>query len=129
MSEKKFCEFCGKEHDGSFGSGRFCSYSCATKYGNSNPITLDRLESGEYKFTGTSKISGWLLRHGYKENKCEICGITEWLGKPISCELHHIDGNRQNNKLSNLQMLCPNCHSQTDNFKSKKLTWLKNQAK
>lgn len=58
MSEKKFCEFCGKEHDGSFGSGRFCSYSCATKYGNSNPITLDRLESGEYKFTGTSKISG-----------------------------------------------------------------------
>ena len=46
--------------------------------------------------------------------------MTEWLGEPIPLELHHIDGNKQNHQLSNLQMLCPNCHSITDNFKSKK---------
>ena len=43
------------------------------------------------------------------------------MGYPIMLELHHIDGNHNNNKLENLQMLCPNCHSITDNFKSKKM--------
>ena len=57
-----------------------------------------------------------LIVNGLKENKCEICGITEWQNKPITIQLHHIDGNRDNNTLENLQMLCPNCHSQTHNF-------------
>ena len=57
-----------------------------------------------------------LIVNGLKENKCEICGITEWQGKPITIQLHHKDGNRDNNILENLQMLCPNCHSQTHNF-------------
>ena len=57
-----------------------------------------------------------LIESGLKENKCEICGCTEWLGKPLNCQLHHIDGDNTNNELSNLQMLCPNCHSQTDNY-------------
>lgn len=54
-----------------------------------------------------------LIREGIKENRC---GITEWQGKPIVCQLHHIDGNPSNNSIGNLQILCPNCHSQTDNF-------------
>lgn len=54
--------------------------------------------------------------------KCEICGSTTWLGKPINLEVHHIDGDRTNNSLDNLQLLCPNCHSYTSNFrKSKKI--------
>lgn len=57
-----------------------------------------------------------MLKEGYKENKCEICGITEWLGNPIVCQLHHIDGDNTNNTIENLQILCPNCHSQTDNY-------------
>lgn len=77
MSEKKFCEFCGKEHDGSFGSGRFCSPTCSRKFGNANPITLENLESGKYKISGVSKVSNFLLRNSYKQNKCEICGISE----------------------------------------------------
>jgi len=75
MSDKKICEFCGKEHDGSFGKGRFCSSSCSSKFASSHPITLENLENGNYKFTGTSKISDFLLRNGYKENKCDICGL------------------------------------------------------
>ena len=62
-----------------------------------------------------------LIEDGLREHKCEICGITEWLGKPTPLELHHIDGNRFNNELSNLQILCPNCHSQTPNYSGKKL--------
>lgn len=48
--------------------------------------------------------------------KCECCGFTEWLGKPINLEIHHIDGNHNNNELENIQLLCPNCHSYTDNY-------------
>ena len=41
-----------------------------------------------------------LIKEGYKEQKCECCGMTEWLGEPIPLELHHIDGNKQNHQLS-----------------------------
>ena len=64
----------------------------------------------------TSSLKEKLLKEGLKENKCECCGITEWNGKPIVMQLHHIDGNNKNNSLNNLQMLCPNCHSQTENY-------------
>jgi 5-methylcytosine-specific restriction endonuclease McrA len=62
-----------------------------------------------------------LVKACIKENKCEICGISEWNGKPIQMELHHIDGDRTNHKLSNLMMLCPNCHSQTETFRAKNI--------
>jgi 5-methylcytosine-specific restriction endonuclease McrA len=45
--------------------------------------------------------------------------ISDWQGRPLSLELHHIDGNRQNHLLDNLVILCPNCHSQTDTFRAK----------
>lgn len=51
--------------------------------------------------------------------KCEICGITEWNNKPISLQCHHIDGDHTNNQLSNLLLVCPNCHSQTEHYKGK----------
>ena len=50
-----------------------------------------------------------------KEPKCEVCGLSEWMNKPIPLELHHIDHNRYNNSLDNLQILCPTCHSQISN--------------
>ena len=71
---------------------------------------------GSDKYISTSKLKLKLLKEGIKENRCECCGITEWNGKPIVMQLHHIDGNNKNNSLDNLQMLCPNCHSQTENY-------------
>lgn len=65
--------------------------------------------------------SGVLNKHLIKlrSRQCECCHNTEWLGKPINLQVHHIDGDRTNNTLENLQLLCPNCHSYTDNFGTK----------
>jgi 5-methylcytosine-specific restriction endonuclease McrA len=57
-----------------------------------------------------------LIREGLKASHCELCGISGWLGKPLSLALHHINGDGRDNRLENLQLLCPNCHSQTENF-------------
>lgn len=47
---------------------------------------------------------------------CEKCGRIEWEGQRIPLCVHHIDGDHINNKIENLQVLCPNCHAQTDNY-------------
>lgn len=62
------------------------------------------------------KLKHWLFNEGIKINKCEMCKLTSWNDKFIGLELHHIDGNRNNNSLKNIQILCPNCHSQTQNY-------------
>lgn len=51
--------------------------------------------------------------------KCSICLLTEWQGKPIPVEVDHIDGDSENNTEQNLRLLCPNCHAQTDTYKGK----------
>lgn len=61
-----------------------------------------------------------LIEHKIKHHQCEICNNTTWNNQPMPIELHHIDGNRDNNLLDNLQILCPNCHAQTDNHAGKK---------
>jgi DNA-binding CsgD family transcriptional regulator/5-methylcytosine-specific restriction endonuclease McrA len=66
--------------------------------------------------TNRNHLKGRMIRAGLKENRCEICGITDWLGKPLSMELHHINGDGKDNRLENLQLLCGNCHAQTDNW-------------
>lgn len=52
-----------------------------------------------------------LIKDGIKEAKCEECGLTHWKGVPIPLELHHLDGCHTNNRLSNLKIVCPNCHA------------------
>lgn len=57
-----------------------------------------------------------LLRGGIKEERCELCGLVEWRGERLALALHHLNGDRHDNRIENLQLLCPNCHSQTDTF-------------
>lgn len=54
-------------------------------------------------------------------HQCECCGLTEWLNKPIPLEVHHLDGKELNSELSNLILLCPNCHALTDNYRGKNI--------
>jgi hypothetical protein len=56
-----------------------------------------------------------------QDGKCNLCGIDDWLGKPISLELEHKDGNHHNNLRDNLEALCPNCHSQTPTFRGRNI--------
>ena len=85
------------------------------------------LKSDEEFFTnGKSKRTTWSVRNALfsrniKERKCEYCKNTEWEGKPIPLEVHHKDGNKYNNELSNLEILCPNCHYFTDTYKTKNI--------
>ncbi len=68
------------------------------------------------------KLKNQLLKLGYKEHICEMCGSLEWLGEKIPLELHHVNGNRFDNRIENIQLLCPNCHSFTDNYRGKNMS-------
>jgi hypothetical protein len=57
-----------------------------------------------------------LLAEGLKRGHCELCGLAQWRGNDLSFELHHVNGDGLDNRLENLLLLCPNCHSQTDTW-------------
>lgn len=79
-------------------------------------IPLEEILEGKHPQYQTNKIKHRLINSGVFENKCMSCGISDWLGKPLSLHLDHIDGNNHNHVKSNLRLLCPNCHSQTDTW-------------
>ena len=54
-------------------------------------------------------------------HKCEVCGLTQWMHKPIPLEVHHIDGDELNSELDNLLLICPNCHALTDNYRGRNI--------
>lgn len=100
----------------------------ADKYGlyekqhsGNKKFELSDILNGKHQQYPTSKITPRLVKEGYKKYKCECCGISDWNSKRIGLELNHIDGNSGNHRLENLEILCPNCHSQTDTFKSRNI--------
>lgn len=86
---------------------------------HTSKIKLKDILEGKHPSYQTYKLKNRLIKSGIKKNECEECGIKDWNGKPLMIELDHIDGDSNNHKLENLKMLCPNCHSQTDTFRSK----------
>lgn len=82
------------------------------------PMSLDKILIKGSVFS-THSLRKRLISEGLKSFKCECCNLSEWLRQPIKLELHHINGDSNDNRLNNLQILCPNCHSMTDNYRSK----------
>jgi AcrR family transcriptional regulator len=80
---------------------------------SATPIS-ELLVAGTYR--ARYNIKTRLVREGLKKNMCERCGLIDWQGEPLTLALHHINGEQHDNRLENLMLLCPNCHSQTDNY-------------
>lgn len=69
----------------------------------------------------SSKLKRRLIEEGLKHDVCEICGqVPEWNGIPLTLQLDHINGDHNDNRLENLRIVCPNCHTQTETFGNKK---------
>lgn len=125
---------------------KFCNQSCAASYNNRGVLRVKKTRSdtcahcGKVKETRQNKYcnacsearvynkvtdledaqSDFVRKRILIEQRghqCENCGLTEWLGQLVTLELHHVDGDSDNNSEENLRLLCPNCHSQTDFFK------------
>jgi hypothetical protein len=84
--------------------------------GSTTKFPLSEILEGKHPQYQSNKLKNRLVNEGVKEDKCEVCGITEWQGKPITMQLDHIDGNSHNHLYDNLRLVCPNCHAQTDTW-------------
>lgn len=91
-------------------------WNIGNKYGPKRELSA--YLSNEYSISSHS-LRLRLLKEGIKQHKCESCGRVKWLGKLIPLELNHVDGNHYNNNLSNLEILCPNCHAQTPTYRGR----------
>lgn len=111
------CLNCGKKTNNIY----FCSYDCNREYNK-------KLKIRHWKETGDTGCGvSSTLRNCIRDyiletqnGKCSICGIDSfWNGKHLNFILDHIDGNASNNREENLRLICPNCDSQLDTYKSK----------
>ena len=77
-----------------------------------NEILVERSTYGG----GTFLLKKRLIKAGYFSEKCYHCGLTEWMGNPIPTHLEHKNGDRYDNRIENLTLLCPNCHALTETY-------------
>lgn len=117
LKETYTCIHCGVEkRKQSSTNGIYCSNKCQAAH---KQIQSDKLFSQGLNgiYTENRAIRKAMAR--IKGYKCEVCGISEWNGKEIVLEIEHIDGKSNNNKIDNLMLICPNCHSQTPTYKKR----------
>ena len=110
------CIFCGTSKRATCKQAirKFCSNKCQMDYQYSQSVN-DWLNSD--KRVGVRVIKKYLQETF--GNRCSCCGLDKWQDKNIILEVDHIDGESLNNNPTNLRLLCPNCHSQTETFKGK----------
>lgn len=120
---KVYCKNCGKLLNTSNGVHKqFCSSKCSGEYRKESKYK-NYLEN-QKDFIGNEISYKWLKPHILKEQdaKCAICKMpTTWNNKELHFILDHIDGDATNNTRSNLRLICPNCDSQLDTYKSRNI--------
>ena len=84
---------------------------------NKDNFDYSRFTYGK-KIKSSQAIDAIIALRGHK---CESCGLTHWMNNPIPLEVHHIDGQELNSELTNLLLLCPNCHALTDNYRGRNI--------
>jgi len=112
----RLCKNCDKElHAGKV----YCSVKCQQDY--QQKTWVQSWINGEIEGSaGTWHISGRIRRwlHEQSNNSCTKCGwnkVNEYTGK-VSLQVNHIDGNWKNHRPENLELICPNCHTLTENY-------------
>lgn len=79
---------------------------------NNKGIPLSEILISGSTYGNGTKIKKKLYAAGLKECKCEKCGQGEiWYGQHISLILDHVNGINNDNRIENLQILCPNCNA------------------
>jgi endogenous inhibitor of DNA gyrase (YacG/DUF329 family) len=111
------CLHCGKENKWGYSKiNKFCDNICQGLFKWVSE-TVPRIEEGLVP-DGSPALKKYLIET--RGESCEECGQDNaWNNKPLVLQLDHIDGDSDNNFPSNIRLLCPNCHSQTENFGSK----------
>ena len=107
MRCKKKCTYCGEET----ANKKFCSYRCQRTH-----EWEERKKKIEIAGECSSIRSAKRYLKDVRGHKCEICRIVEWRGQPVPLVMDHIDGNAENNKLTNLRLVCGNCDMQLPTF-------------
>ena len=80
-------------------------------------IPLHELLINQSRYVSSSTLKTKVIKAGLLEYKCYICDNNgHHFGKPLVLQLDHINGERNDNRIENLRILCPNCHSQTETF-------------
>jgi hypothetical protein len=121
------CENCGNEkRNTQRKSVKFCSRKCEKE--NIRKMYLERWRRGEEtgnKGITTICVSRHIRLHLFEKhnNACQKCGwsVLNTNTNLVPLEIHHIDGNCVNSKEENLELLCPNCHALTKNFRAKNI--------